>query len=91
MEIMIALAAEQVYPVDKLPKGSKVIGYEVHNQKGVMLGKGEAGSTGQAVKRIPYHAPTGMTVDLTILAMDGEHKIKLTTAYVNKGTGPVKV
>lgn len=91
MKIMLATAAEPVYSVDKLPKGSKVIGYEVYRQgTKTLLGKGAAGTAKQAIKRIDFHANTGMTVDLAIIAMDGEHKISLTEAYKLKDTGAVK-
>jgi hypothetical protein len=92
MEMQIALAAEPVYPVDKLPKGAKVIGYEVYHQNTKkLLGRGEAFTVKQAIKRLEFHAASNMTVDLTVLAMDGEHKIKMTDAYTLKSTGPVKV
>lgn len=91
MKIMLATAAEPVYSVDKLPKGSKVIGYEVYHQgTKKLLGKGVAGTVKQAIKRIDFHATMGMTVDLAVIAMDGEHKISLTEAYKLKTTGAVK-
>lgn len=90
MEMNIALAAA-IYPVDKLPKGAKVIGYEVHHPNGgKLLGKGEAFTVKQAIKRLDFHAASNMTVDLSVIAMDGEHKIKMTNAYVMKSTGAVK-
>lgn len=91
MEMMLALAAEQIYPVDKLPKGSKVIGYEIYmRENGKLIGKGPAGSAAGALKQAGRHTMLGQTFDFAVIAMDGEHKIRMTTPYTMKYTGPVK-
>lgn len=91
MEIQLSVATS-AYAVDKLPKGAKVIGYEIHHKNGgKLLGKGEAFTVKQVLKRMDFHVSTGMTVDVSVIAMDGEHKIKMTNTYALKASGPVKV
>lgn len=90
MQIQIAIAATDVY-VDKLPKGAKITNYEIHNPRSnKMLDKGAATTLKQVFKRMDFIVPSGMTVDVTLIAQQDDTVIKVKDSYIMKASGPVK-
>lgn len=86
MQVEIALASG-----DNLPKGSAITGYEIRNPRSNrLLEKGSASKLNQILKRIPFVATLGMTVEVTINADCEGKQIKVKQSYTNKSTGPVK-
>lgn len=91
MEIQLSVATSDTF-VDKLPKGAKVTGYEVHNPRSnKLLGKGKAGTMKQVLNRLPFLAPSGMIVDVTVIADQEGTVVKTKGQYTVNANGGVKV